>query len=310
MNQTNVKGTLIPIGGNEDKGTRRDESSQLNFVQKSILARVIQECRSPEPLIVVIPTASRIPKEVGEKYQAAFGQFSSVRVHVLDIRKKAQAKDSENLRWIERADCVMFSGGNQSKITRVMRETPMHQLLMQRYYEDEFVLAGTSAGAMSMSRAMITGGKSTEALFKGAVKTGQGMGYVPGLIIDSHFIQRGRFGRVMEAVARFPQLLGVGLAEDTGLVIKEGNSCEVIGSGMVVVVDPSALTHNNEEILTEGTPMSLSNLIVHVLSVGDRFRIDTRELQILPLNLDARTLLERPHEVSQRKSRRSPGRES
>ncbi len=305
MDQTDVRGTLIPIGGNEDKGTRRDESSQLNFVQKSILARVIKECRNPEPLIVVVPTASSIPVDVGQKYRAAFGQFPAVRVHVLDIRKKEEAGNADALQWIERADCVMFSGGNQSKITRVMRETAMHQLLMRRYYEDDFVLAGTSAGAMSMSRAMISGGKSTEALFKGAVKTRQGMGYVPGLIIDSHFIQRGRFGRVMEAVARFPQLLGVGLAEDTGLVIKNGNECEVIGSGMVVVVDPSQLTHNNEEVLTEGTPMSLSNLVVHVLSVGDRFRMDTRELQILPLNLDARTLLERPHDTSSRKSRRS-----
>ncbi len=310
MNQTDTKGTLIPIGGNEDKGTRRDESSQLNFVQKGILARVIQECHNQEPLIVVVPTASTIPKEVGEKYRSAFGQFPAVRVHVLDIRKKEQSKDPDNLRWLERADCVMFSGGNQSKITRVMRETPVHELLTRRYREEEFVLAGTSAGAMSMSRAMIAGGKSTEALFKGAVKTRQGMGYVSGLIIDSHFIQRGRFGRVMEAVARFPQLIGVGLAEDTGLVIKQGNACEVIGSGMVVVVDPSQLIHNNEEILTEGTPMSLSNLIVHVLSVGDRFRIDTRELQILPMNLDARTLLERPHELRRRKLKQSPSPES
>ena len=304
MTDTTIKGTIIPIGGNEDKGTRQDESSQLNFVQKSILARVIHECPSPEPLIVVIPTASRIPVEVGEKYQAAFGQFSEVKVHVLDIRTKAQTKDPENLKWIERADCIMFSGGNQSKITKVIRNTPMHLLLIQRYHNEPVVIAGTSAGAMSMSRAMIKGGKSTEALFKGAVKTGEGMGYIPDLIIDSHFIQRGRFGRVMEAVARFPQLLGVGLAEDTGLVIKNGKECEVIGSGMVVVVDPSKLTHNNEEILEEGTPMSLSNLIIHVLSVGDRFRLDTRELQILPLNLDARHLLETPHEIRRRRKSR------
>ena len=304
MTDTIIKGTIIPIGGNEDKGTKQDESSQLNFVQKSILARVIHECPSPEPLIVVIPTASRIPVEVGEKYQAAFGQFSEVKVHVLDIRTKAQTKDPENLKWIERADCIMFSGGNQSKITKVIRNTPMHLLLMQRYHNEPVVIAGTSAGAMSMSRAMIMGGKSTEALFKGAVKTGEGMGYIPDLIIDSHFIQRGRFGRVMEAVARFPQLLGVGLAEDTGLVIKNGKECEVIGSGMVVVVDPSKLTHNNEEILEEGTPMSLSNLIIHVLSVGDRFRLDTRELQILPLNLDARHLLETPHEIRRRRKSR------
>ncbi|MEQ9443023.1 MAG: cyanophycinase [Cyclobacteriaceae bacterium] len=303
MIDTKVKGTIIPIGGNEDKGTRRDESSQLNFVQKSILARVIRECKNREPLIVVVPTASNIPEEVGEKYRAAFGQFDFARMHILDIREKWQTEDPETLRWIAQADCVMFSGGNQSKITRIIRDTPMHQLLMQRYQEEEFVIAGTSAGAMSMSKEMITGGKSTEALFKGAVKTGRGMGYVPNLIIDSHFIQRGRFGRVMEAVARFPKLIGVGLAEDTGLVIKNCNECEVIGSGMVILVDPSQLTHNNEEVLETGTPMSLSNLIVHVLSVGDHFRLDNRELEILPMNLDARLLLEQPYKITRRKSR-------
>lgn len=281
MTETTVKGTLIPIGGNEDKGTRRDESSQLNFVQKGILARVIKECHRPDPLIVVVPTASSIPVEVGEKYQAAFGQFDCRNIHVLDIRDKEQTKDPSCLEWIEKADCVMFSGGNQSKITRTIRDTPMHDLLMKRYQNEEFVIAGTSAGAMSMSAHMITGGKSTEALFKGAVKTGTGMGYIPELIIDSHFIQRGRFGRVMEAVARFPDLLGIGLAEDTGVVIKNGNQCEVIGSGMVIIVDPSQLKHNNEDVLEMGTPMSLVNLVLHVLALGDRFVINERKIEIL-----------------------------
>ena len=302
MRYTNVKGTIISIGGNEDKGTYRDESSQVNFVQKSILARVIRECKNAKPLIVVITTASSIPVEVGEKYQAAFGQLQAARVHVLDIRERSHTEDPENLRWIQEADCVMFSGGNQSKITKAIRNTLMHRLLLQRYQEEEFVIAGTSAGAMSMSKAMIKGGKSTESLFKGSVKTGKGMGYVPDLIIDSHFIQRGRFGRLMEAVARFPDRLGVGLAENTGLVIKHGNTCEVIGTGMVIIVDPSQLTHNNEEVLPEGTPMSLSNLIVHVLSVGDRFRLDSRELTILPMTQDARQLLEKPYPIRHHKS--------
>ncbi len=303
MIRSEVKGTIIPIGGNEDKGTRRDESSQLNFVQKGILARVIKECKKPDPLIVVIPTASSIPLEVGEKYKAAFGQFNCSHIHVLDIREKFQSAYSESLEWVSKADCVMFSGGNQSRITRLIRDTPLHHLLMERYVHEEFVIAGTSAGAMCMSEAMITGGKSTEALFKGAVKTKEGMGFIPDLIIDSHFIQRGRFGRVMEAVARFPERLGVGLAEDTGLVIKNCNECEVIGSGMVVLVDPSQLTHNNEEILEMGTPMSLCHLIVHVLAVGDHFILENRKLEILPMSHDARLLLEHPYAINGRKSR-------
>ncbi len=284
MFETIVKGTLLPIGGNEDKGTKRDESSKLSFIQKGILSRVIKECNKPDPLIVVIPTASSIPVEVGEKYMAAFGQLDCHNVKVLDIQQRSHAEDLDTLHWVKKADCVMFSGGNQSKITRVIRGTPLHHLLIDRYQNEPFVIAGTSAGAMSMSAAMITGGKSTEALFKGAVKTGEGMGYIPELIFDSHFVQRGRFGRVMEAVARFPNLIGVGLAEDTGLVIRHCNECEVIGSGMVILVDPSKLTHNNEEILGKGTPMSLSNLVVHVLSEGDRFIIDKRKLEIRPMS--------------------------
>ena len=110
-----------------------------------------------------------------------------------------------------------------------------------------------------------------------------GMSFVSELIIDSHFIKRGRFGRLAEAVAKFPNLIGVGLAEDTGLVIKNSAEFKVIGSGMVILFDPSKLTHNPEDVLKEGTPMSMSNLIVHILANGDRFRFEDRMLEILPL---------------------------
>ena len=137
---------------------------------------------------------------------------------------------------------------------------------MHRYFDrtlyimKEFVIAGTSAGAMCMSEEMVAGGSSTEALYKGAVRMREGMGFISDLIIDSHFIRRGRFGRLAEAVAKFPKLLGVGLAEDTGLIIKNCNEFKVIGSGMVILFDGGKLTHNNQEILEEGTPMTISNL--------------------------------------------------
>ena len=102
------------------------------------------------------------------------------------------------------------------------------------------------------------------------------------MIIDTHFIQRGRFGRLSEAVARFPHRIGIGLAEDTGLIIKEGKLCEVIGSGMVIVFDPGKLTHNNIAILKDTTPLTMTNLIVHVLSAGDRYDIESRSVKVLP----------------------------
>ena len=137
-----------------------------------------------------------------------------------------------------------------------------------------------------MSREMISGGSSTQSFFKGAVGMSKGMGFIPKLVIDSHFISRGRFGRLAEAVARFPKLIGVGLAEDTGLVIKNCNDFEVIGSGMVILFDPNKLHHNNIEILEEGTPMTLTNLTTHVLANGDRFNIEKRAIKVLPMDAD------------------------
>jgi len=111
----------------------------------------------------------------------------------------------------------------------------------------------------------------------------KGLGLIPELVIDTHFIRRGRFGRQSEAVAKFPNLLGIGLAEDTGMIIKNGNDCTVIGSGMVIVFDGRTLTHNNEKILEEGTPMTMANLTVHVLSNSDEYDIRNRKVKVLPI---------------------------
>ena len=202
----------------------------------------------------------------------------------MDIRKREESELTENIALIKKADCIMFSGGNQSKITRKIGNTTLHNILLDRYKNDNLVIAGTSAGAMCMSKEMITGGSSTESFIKGAVGMGEGMDFISNLIIDSHFIKRGRFGRLAEAVARFPKHFGIGLAEDTGLVIKDRTTIEVIGSGMVIVFDATKLKHNNQKLLEEGTPMSLVNLKTHVLANGDRFNISKKKIKILPIN--------------------------
>ena len=278
-----AKGTLIPIGGNEDKGNTENEQYTLEYVEDGILSRVVSESGGPEALIIVIPTASSIPEEVGENYVSAFDKLGCSNVHVMDIRKKEDSELAENIALIKKADCIMFSGGNQSKITRKIGHTTIHNILQDRYENDNLVIAGTSAGAMCMSKEMITGGSSTESFIKGAVGMGEGMDFISNLIIDSHFIKRGRFGRLAEAVAKFPKHFGIGLAEDTGLVIKNGDTFEVIGSGMVILFDPTKLKHNNESVLKEGTPMSLVNLQTHVLANGDRFNFRKKKIKVLPV---------------------------
>ncbi|MBK9734519.1 MAG: cyanophycinase [Saprospiraceae bacterium] len=280
----NVKGTLIPIGGHEDKGIVKSETYTLEYIKEGILARVVKESGGKKAKIVLIPTASSIPDEVIENYIKAFKKLGCVDINILDIRKREQSEEIQNIELIKKADCVMFSGGDQSKITTKIGGTTIHKILMDRFKNDNIVIAGTSAGAMCMSEEMITGGSSSVSLFKGAVGMGKGLGFIPNLIIDSHFIQRGRFGRLAEAVAKFPKLIGVGLSEDTGLVIKNCNEFEVIGSGMIILFDPNKLTHNNIQILEQGTPMTLTNLTTHVLANGDRFNIEKRAVKVLPID--------------------------
>ena len=279
-----IKGTLIPIGGNEDKGLEESELYTLEFIDDGILFHVVRESGGVNAKIVIIPTASSIPIEVGENYIQAFTKLGCTDVHVLDIKSREDSEKPESIALIKEANCIMFSGGNQSKITDNIGDTVIHNIMVDRYHiETGFVIAGTSAGAMVMAEEMIAGGSSKEAFIKGAVKMYMGLGLIPGLIIDTHFIRRGRFGRQSEAVAKFPKLIGIGLAEDTGMIIKNGTDCTVIGSGMSIVFDGSQLIHNNEKVLEKGTPMTMTNLIVHVLSNGDQFNIKSREIKVLPI---------------------------
>lgn len=279
-----AKGTLIPIGGNEDKGIEEHEIYHLEFIEDGILSRVVKESGGVNASIIIIPTASSIPDEVGENYLEAFGKLGCKNLHVMNIRDRDQSETPGNIELMKKADCVMFSGGNQSNITEKIGGTTLHKIMMDRYEKEPFVIAGTSAGAMCMSEEMISGGSSQESFIKGAVKMKEGMAFIPELIIDSHFIRRGRFGRMAEAVARYPKLIGVGLAEDTGVVIKN-NTFEVIGSGMVILFNARKAKHNNHNLLEKGTPMSLTNLKTHILANGDRFNIKKKTVNISPLQV-------------------------
>jgi cyanophycinase len=287
MSHSKIRGTLIPIGGNEDKGMGQNEKYTLEFIQEGILFHVVQQAGGKQANIVVIPTASSIPDEVGENYLTAFTALGCENVTVLDIRSIEDSEEQRSIDLIKAANCIMFSGGDQSKITNKIGGTTIHGIMLDRYQNEEgFVIAGTSAGAMAMTNEMIAGGSPTEAFIKGAVTMYRGLGLIPELIIDTHFIQRGRFGRVSEAVAKFPNLIGFGLAEDTGMIIKNGNECTVIGSGMVIVFDGHKMTHNNEKVLEDGTPMTIANLTVHVLSNGDQYSIKNRTVSVLPIEAD------------------------
>lgn len=280
ISEMEIKGTLIPIGGNENKG---ENDAQLDAIEEGVLSHIVKESGGVGAKILVIPTASSIAERVGQNYIAAFEKIGCSTVGVLNIQSRAEADHEHALNTLSDADCVLFTGGDQLKIVDYIAGTHFHERLAKRYREDRFVIAGTSAGAMAMSNEMIARGSSKIALLKGAVKMNKGLGLIDELIIDTHFVTRGRFGRLVEAVAIHPGLMGVGVAEDTGLIIKRGKEFKVIGSGMVILFDPSQLTHNFHSKMKKGIPISLSNLVVHVLAKGDHFTMENRALQIKPL---------------------------
>lgn len=283
----NIKGKLIIIGGAVDKGSFTEASfdeniaNNLNFFEKGILKRLISESKhGKESRIEVITTASTIPLEVGAEYIKAFNYLGATNVDVLHIQKREEAVEESILKRIEEADVVMFTGGDQLRLTSILGGTRFHKILLEKYRNEEFIYAGTSAGAAAASQSMIYQGASKEALLKGEVKITSGLGFVDDVIIDTHFVKRGRIGRLFQAVVSNPMVLGIGLGEDTGLLIKEGTKMEAIGSGLVILVDGQQIKNTNLTDVSLGEPISISNLVVHVMSQNDTYDLTSGELVI------------------------------
>lgn len=279
------KGKLIAIGGAEDKGTDLEigeiHRNNLNFFELGILRRVVEEAGGPNARIEVITTASTIPYEVGENYLNAFGKIGCDNIGLLHIRNRQDTMIPEYMERIRQCQAVMFSGGNQLRLSVTDGGTEFLAILKKRYQEDAgFLVAGTSAGAMAMSSTMIYEGNATRAHLKGEVKITTGLGFVSSVIVDSHFEKRGRFGRLAQAVAANPGCIGVGLGEDTGMLITEGNKMEAIGSGLVVIVDGHDIMHSNMADIPDGNPISIENLKVHFCEKGNGYLI--RERKYLP----------------------------
>lgn len=275
------KGKLISIGGNEDKGSDPERGIQnrnnLNFFELQILQRIKDEMNNPNPHIEVITTASNIPIEVGENYLDAFGKLNVKGVQVMHIRNREDTQNPEYIERIKKADGVMFTGGNQLRLSMIFGGTEILSILHERYLNEPFVIAGTSAGAMAMSNTMIYEGSSAEALLKGQVKITTGLAFMKDVIIDSHFVKRGRFGRLAQAVAANPQCIGIGLGEDTGVLVTEGNKLEAIGSGLVLIFDGHSIRHTNIADIQDGNPISIENLIVHVMCKGNHYHLKQRK---------------------------------
>jgi cyanophycinase len=277
-----AKGKLIAIGGAEDKGTDLEKGeihrNNLNFFELGILTRIVQEAGGPLCRIEVITTASMIPYEVGDNYMNAFGKIGCTDIGIMHIRNRGDVANAEYFDRISKCDVVMFSGGNQLRLSSTFGGTAFFQKIMERYKaEENFIVAGTSAGAMAMSNTMIYEGNATRAHLKGEVKITTGLGFMNEVIFDSHFEKRGRFGRLAQAVATNPSCIGIGLGEDTGVIITKGNKMEAIGSGCVIIIDGHDIGYSNIADIPYGNPFSVEHLKVHFCENGNGYLVKERK---------------------------------
>ncbi len=257
------------------------------------MRKIIDEsCKGIESRIEVIPTASQIPQIVGPEYKRAFEFLGAKDVHIMDLTRREEANSEEFMKRAREADVVMFTGGDQLRLTSILGGTRFHDIILDKYINENFVYAGTSAGAAAASENMIYQGSSSEALLKGEIKTTQGLGFIDNVLIDTHFVQRGRIGRLFQAVVNNPRTLGIGLGEDTGLFIYQ-NRMTAVGSGLVILVDGRFIKDTNLTNINLGEPISIDNLTVHVMSQNDFFDLTTKEMHIV--NSQYQPQLTNPH---------------
>lgn len=274
------KGILIAVGGAEDKGAdgEKEEMNRLDFFKEGILNKIVELAgKKSTPKIEVITTASSIPEEVGRTYKKAFKKLGCQGIDHLRINSREDAENPKVLERLEKANCILFSGGDQLRLCSVLGGTSFINRLKEKYHQDYFVIAGTSAGAAAMSHTMISGGPEEKAYLKGEVQLSIGFGFMKNVIIDTHFDTRGRFGRLAQAITNQPGELGIGLDEDTGIIVEKGYRLKAIGSSSVVLIDGREITHSNVADIRGGMPISVSNLKVHVLSHSDIYDIEKHE---------------------------------
>lgn len=281
------KGKLIIIGGAVDLGSSLNYNENIShphyikFFERGILKRIITESpRREESAIGVITTASKIPDIVGPEYIKSFNQLQVTNVQLLNIRTREEAMDPAMVARLDDLDIVMFSGGDQLRLSSIFGGTEFLRALKNRYLNDVFIIAGTSAGAAAASSNMIYRGSSSEALIKGEVQITGGLGFIEDVIIDTHFVQRGRIGRLLYAVASNPGMLGIGLGEDAGLLITGGTCMEAIGSGLTILVDGRYINETSIYEVEVGAPVSIDNLTVHVMSIFDKYDLNKHQLSI------------------------------
>lgn len=265
------KGRLLIIGGKEDKGEDDSEMEKKNnnFSPKEIL-KLLAESKNDR--IEVITTASSEPEDMRETYTKVFNEIGYTNFDFLDICDE-QVHSDFHLKRVEAAKTVFFTGGDQNRICGSLNQSVLTDLLKKKYQEEDgFMIAGTSAGAMCMPKIVILEAVNGEAMLEHDIELDTGLGFIENCIVDTHFIHRARFGRLAHAVILHQECWGIGLGEDTALLIEEGCRATCRGSGMAWIVNARHIGQTNTRTVEKGAPIYAENLRIHILT--DNCKID------------------------------------
>jgi len=256
-----ASGPLIIIGGHEDKENDR-------LILKEIAERV------GDGKLVIATVASHEPEGYFDTYKAAFAALGVTNLVELYVHERGETRDDRFAELMREAAGVFFTGGDQLRISSQIGDTPIERMVREIHNRGGLI-AGTSAGASVMSETMLVKGTSSESHRVGDLHMAPGLGLVPDVIIDQHFAERGRIGRLLGAVAQNPRVLGIGIDEDTAIIV-EGSRFRVVGAGAVYIVDGSGVTHSNIAEARPERTLSMHDVRLHVLSGGDSFDLDKR----------------------------------
>jgi cyanophycinase len=258
------RGYVIPIGGAEERTS-----------SAKVLKKFIRLCGGKKARIVIIPTASNLA-DTGDKYIEIFAKLGVVDAISLTINERSEASRKDYLEVLENATGIFITGGNQLRLSTILGGTEVAKKI-RRLNAQGVHVAGTSAGAAIMPEHMIAGGSTGSIPSADGVNLAPGLGLTNALLIDQHFSQRDRLGRLLTAISYNPYMLGVGIDEDTAIFIDADQNFEVVGSGAVTVIDPMDLSYSSMSQASKKDALSMLDLKLHILSKGCRFDIHERK---------------------------------
>ncbi|NLN06342.1 MAG: cyanophycinase [Firmicutes bacterium] len=261
------KGHLVIIGGAEDKEGECE-----------ILKRFFALAGGRNARIAVLSTASTDPG-AGEQYKAIFTEMGAAAVQVLAVQNRAEANRTHYFEQFAEQTGVFFTGGDQLRITGILGGSILGKAL-QKCYQNGAVIAGTSAGASAMSETMLVGGLDDATPSKEIIRMAPGLGLLRDVVVDQHFAQRGRIGRLLSVVAHNPYILGVGIDENTAIIVNGRDECEVAGEGTVTIIDGLNVTHSNVSESQPGQPLALCDVKLHILSKNYGFNLKHRVVRM------------------------------